>query len=194
MGVSLPANPCRPLEPRLSVRLVSDRSQPSRLVLPPHVVRMLEGTRWGRRRAAELTVEMRDVVLPEGQHGHAEARATGAGRHRAGRIDWFAQVEGSRAALVGEIKRTDWDAMRPDRVVPNARRHGRQLWRYLDSPEVAAVGQEWVQLFVEYPRWPETPGRGRIIEDVLADFGVTVAWVRDDERYPEDSGPSEAAP
>lgn len=45
---------------------------------------------------------------------------------------------------------------------PNARRHGRQLWRYLESPEVGAVGDEWVQLFVEYPRRPRTRGRAEL--------------------------------
>lgn len=139
---------------------------------------MRVGTTYGKRRATALTVELRETVLPEGQARHSEVKATGAGRRGDGRIDWMGAIEGSRAALVGEIKHTDWDAMRPHRVMPNARRHGRQLWRYLESPEVAAVGEEWVQMFVEYPKRPSTPRRAEIIEDVLAEFGVTVSWVQ----------------
>ncbi|HEV2815000.1 MAG TPA: hypothetical protein VGW10_17215 [Solirubrobacteraceae bacterium] len=145
--------------------------------LPPAVARMLASTAYGKERAAALTDELREVVLPPGQHSHAEVRATGAGRRRAGRIDWFGEIEGTRAALVCEIKNSDWDAMAPHRVVPNARRHARQLWRYLDSPEVEAVGEEFIQLFVEYPRQPRTPGRCEEVERVLNDFGITVVWV-----------------
>jgi hypothetical protein len=147
--------------------------------LPPAVARMLEGTAYGRRRATALTEELREVVLPEGQERHAEARASGAGRRRAGRIDWLGEIEGTRAALVCEIKNTDWDAMAPHRVAPNARRHARQLWRYLDTPEVSAIGEEFVQLFVEYPAWPRTPGRGEEVERVLNDNGITVVWVEE---------------
>lgn len=141
------------------------------------VKRLLAGTRYGRYRADALTRELEEIVLPAGQAGHSEVRASGAGRRRHGRIDWLGEIEGARAALVGEIKQSDWDRMAPGRVRPNARRHGRQLWRYLDSPEVATVGQAWVQLFVEYPRRPITAGRAQEIEDVLAEYGVTVSWV-----------------
>lgn len=143
------------------------------------LVRLGVGRRYGRQRADALTRELREIVLPESQVRHPEVRATGAGRRGDGRIDWLGEIEGARAALVGEIKHSDWDAMAAHRVRPNARRHGRQLWRYLESPEVGRVGQEWVQLFVEYPRRPSTPGRGELIEDVLAEYGVTVAWVED---------------
>jgi hypothetical protein len=145
---------------------------------PARVERLRAGQRYGNQRATALTRELLEVVLPQGLTRHAEARASGAGRRGGiGRIDWLGEIEGSRAALVGEIKNSDWDAMRRHRVVPNARRHGRQLWRYLEAPEVGQIGQAWVQLFVEYPHRPNTPGRAQLIEEVLADYGVTVAWV-----------------
>ena len=52
---------------------------------PAAVVRMLAGTAYGRRRAAILTEELREIVLPPGQPRHTEVRATGAGRRGAGR-------------------------------------------------------------------------------------------------------------
>jgi hypothetical protein len=143
----------------------------------PRVARLRAGTKYGRQRAAALSVELRETVLPAGQSRHAEVKATGAGSRGDGRMDWMGEIEELRAALVGEVKHTDWDAMRPHRVVPNARRHGRQLWRYLEAPEVGAVGEAWIQMFVEYPQRPSTPGRAEIIEAVLAEFGVTVSWV-----------------
>ncbi len=145
---------------------------------PAAVVRMVAGTAYGRRRAAILTAELEEVVLAERQRRHTEVEATGAGRRRPGRMDWFGAIADTPGAVVIEIKNTDWDAMASHRVAPNARRHARQLWRYLDSPEVAPkTDEEFAQLFIEYPRAPSTPGRREQVEAILNDNWITVVWV-----------------
>jgi hypothetical protein len=63
-------------------------------------------------------------------------------RTRNGRVDLLVVPHGGEvAAVVVEIKSTDWDALADHRVRPNLRSHLRQLQRYLDV-YVADLWQE----------------------------------------------------
>ena len=74
-----------------------------------------------------------------------------------------------------EIKRTDWDRMKPHRVRPNVQRHARQVWRYIEpflddeDPRDACPG-------IIYEHVPTVPGRVEEIETVLNERAIQVVW------------------
>jgi hypothetical protein len=75
--------------------------------------------------------------------------------------------------VVVETKATDWDRMAPHRVRPNALRHARQVWRYIE----AEIGQgKAVFPALVYPAAPRTPGRREKIERALHARGIEVIW------------------
>jgi hypothetical protein len=97
--------------------------------------------------------------------------------------------------VVVEIKNTDWDALRVDRLRPNLRRHLRQLQDYLDhyvghlrveGPEpsqntttVDAPGSStWDSVVgvLLYPKQPTGPHRARLLEEWALAEAITVVW------------------
>lgn len=60
---------------------------------------------------------------------------------RTGRIDLLVVPVGSeRMAVIVEIKNTDWDKLRAERIRPNLRAHTRQLQNYLDKA-ISQIGE-----------------------------------------------------
>ena len=93
------------------------------------------------------------------------------GRRR--RIDVFID-DGEEWVSIVEIKRSDWDRMRPDRVRPNALRHARQTWLYIE-PFLEHSGG-YVCPGILYEKLPTTPGRVAEVESILHERGLQVVW------------------
>ena len=121
---------------------------------------------------------------------------------RKGRADLLLLHEEGRAVVVIEIKNTDWDRLAIRGTLRrNLLAHRRQLWRYLDGalalePLRSEVPPALELEFLErqgalvYPSRPLTAGLDVDIEEVLAEWGLTVVWF--DEPPPADSPAGEA--
>jgi hypothetical protein len=107
-------------------------------------------------------------------------------RSRSGRVDLLVLPSGGEvAAVVVEIKSTDWDALAEHRLRPNLRSHIRQLQRYLDvyiddlrqEPGPSAPGQwDSVSGVLLYPRRPTDPARAELVEQVADREALMVVW------------------
>jgi hypothetical protein len=75
--------------------------------------------------------------------------------------------------VIVELKATQWDKIKPHRVRPNALRHARQIWRYI---EAELKENHSVLPAICYPAEPKTPGRKEVIEGILDDQGIQVVW------------------
>jgi hypothetical protein len=64
--------------------------------------------------------------------GRAETEARTVFERRRGRVDVRVDEEDGSVSIV-ELKATDWDRMKANRVRPNALRHARQVWRYVNA-------------------------------------------------------------
>ncbi len=113
---------------------------------------------------------------PYNQSAEFEAQTIHQGKR--GRIDIKLVDPEQGFTVVTEIKASDWDAMKPRRVRPNALRHANQLWRYIE----AELEHFDVIPAVVYPKSPKTPGRKEEIFKILDDRGIQVVWR--DEEYP----------
>jgi hypothetical protein len=82
--------------------------------------------------------------------------------------------EGSDWVTVIEAKRTDWDRLKRRRVRPNALRHARQIWIYVEK-FVDGEGRD-VCPGVIYDKVPGTPGRVDEVESILGERAVQVVW------------------
>jgi len=80
-------------------------------------------------------------------------------------------MEEGHTVLV-EIKASNWDKMAPHRVRPNALRHARQIWRYIESE----LADRPVLPALVYPNEPKTPGRKEEIEGILHERLIQVVW------------------
>jgi hypothetical protein len=76
--------------------------------------------------------------------------------------------------VIVELKASNWDQMTSRRVRPNALRHARQLWRYVET-ELDVLHHEVLPAIV-YPVAPKTPGRKAEIEAILEERGIQVVW------------------
>jgi len=94
---------------------------------------------------------------------------------RRGRVDIMLPHPDVGYNVLIEIKATDWDAMAPHRVRPNALRHARQLWRYIEAG--LAAGE--VAPALVYPVAPADPERKQLIESILEEVGIQVVWRED---------------
>jgi hypothetical protein len=107
-------------------------------------------------------------------------------RTRSGRVDLLVLPSGGEvAAVVVEIKSTDWDALAERRIRPNLRSHIRQLQRYLDvyiddlrqEPGPSAPGQwDSVSGVLLYPRRPTDSARAKLVEQVADREALMVVW------------------
>jgi hypothetical protein len=127
-------------------------------------------------------------------------------RTRNGRVDLLLVPQGSEAAaVVVEIKSTDWDALADQRVRPNLRSHLRQLQRYLDvyvadlrqeprttGPEHDPTGNHspggWdsVTGVLLYPRRPNDSSRAQLVEEFAAREALMVVWYSETDWQQED--------
>lgn len=130
-------------------------------------------------------------------------------RTRNGRVDLLVVPQGGEAAaVVVEIKSTDWDALADHRVRPNLRGHLRQLQRYLDvyvadlqqesrtgDPDHGATGDDrssrWdsVTGVLLYPRRPNEPSRAQLVEELTDREALMVVWYSETDWKQED-GPT----
>jgi hypothetical protein len=104
---------------------------------------------------------------------------------RNGRVDLLVlPSSGEVAAVIVEIKSTDWDTLAGHRVRPNLRSHVRQLQRYLDTfvedlrQDGRAATGRWdsVSGVLLYPRRPADPARLQLVEEVATREALMVVW------------------
>jgi hypothetical protein len=105
-------------------------------------------------------------------HAGKQAEAPTEWKEKRGRIDLRLVDLAEGHTVLVEIKASDWDAMTPHRVRPNALRHARQLWRYIE----AELAQRPVLPAIVYPIEPITPGRKEEIESALKERFISVVW------------------
>jgi hypothetical protein len=127
-------------------------------------------------------------------------------RTRNGRVDLLVVPQGGEAAaVVVEIKSTDWDALADHRVRPNLRSHLRQLQRYLDvyvaelrqeprtsdpdhDPGDAHPSSRWDSVIgvLLYPRRPNDPSRAQLVEELADREALMVVWYSETDWKQED--------
>jgi hypothetical protein len=96
-----------------------------------------------------------------------------------GRVDLAVEVDGGEQMLVIiEIKGTDWDAIPADRVMPNLRRHLRQLQAYLDTAIEDMDAGKWEGIVgaLLYPARPSSAEMLAMIEVIAGAQAVQVTW------------------
>lgn len=101
-----------------------------------------------------------------------------------GRVDLAVEVDGDEQMLVIiEIKGTDWDAIPAHRVVPNLRRHLRQLQAYLDTAIEDMETGQWDSIVgaLLYPARPTSAKTLTTIEAIADEHAVQVTWYQDVE-------------
>ena len=116
----------------------------------------------------------------------APERPVTLSRTRSARVDLLVLPSGAEvAAVVVEIKSTDWDALAEHRMRPNLRSHIRQLQRYLDvyiddlrqEPGPSAPRQwDSVSGVLLYPRRPTDPARSQLVEQIADREALMVVW------------------
>ena len=106
----------------------------------------------------------------------AEFEAPSKLQGRRGRVDIRLIDIDSSFTVVVELKASNWDKMKPHRIRPNALRHVRQLWRYIE----AELSPQDVIPAIVYPEVPQTPGRKEEIEHIMDEHWIQVVW-RDNE-------------
>jgi hypothetical protein len=136
-----------------------------------------------------------------GSHARRPAAAAPQSRTRNGRVDLLVVPQGGEAAaVVVEIKSTDWDALADHRVRPNLRSHLRQLQRYLDvyvanlqqesrtsGPDHDASGdqppsrRDSVTGVLLYPRRPNNRSRAQLVEELADREALMVVWYSETE-------------
>ncbi len=98
---------------------------------------------------------------------------------RRGRVDLAAVTDDrEKMLIIIEIKGTDWDKIRSDRVKRNVQRHIRQLLAYLDTAigELEAGQWEGVAGALLYPSRPASAKSLACIEAAAAEQAITVTW------------------
>jgi hypothetical protein len=132
------------------------------------------------RRGREFEKNERSHWRPRGDE-ELSFEAPSHHKGKRGRIDirLFDLEEGF--TVVVELKATDWDRMAPHRVRPNALRHTRQIWRYIE----AELENADVLPALVYPAVPETPGRKGGVESILHERFIQVVWRGDGDSREE---------
>jgi hypothetical protein len=143
------------------------------------------------RRTAGKAFEKAQVDLLDEQYGDGllgtkeereQARATGAGRRGGvGHADYLGPQDDGVSSLLFEMKNSNFDGMKPERVRANVLDHARQLHRYLGSPEVGEASSEFAMMFAVYNERPSDDKTLAIIETALAERGITPVWAEDFE-------------
>ena len=106
------------------------------------------------------------------EHKDAEFEASTTWNGKLGRIDLRLIDLGEGHTLLVEVKASNWDRMAPHRVRPNALRHARPIWRYIEAELIDRP----VLPAIVYPSEPDTPGRKEEIEGILHERLIQVVW------------------
>jgi hypothetical protein len=96
---------------------------------------------------------------------------------KGGRVDIRLKLEEDGNVVIVEIKATNWDKIKENRVRSTALRHSRQVWRYIE----AHLTPLDVTPAIVYPSPPITPGRKEQVEEILNERGIQCVWR---EEYP----------
>jgi len=107
-----------------------------------------------------------------GLNDNAEFEAPTQLNGKKGRVDIRLKMNDDGAVVIVEIKATDWDRIKPNRIRPNALRHAAQIWRYIE----AHLAPEDVIPAIVYPRSPKNVGRKAEVEAILDERGIQVIW------------------
>jgi hypothetical protein len=102
----------------------------------------------------------------------AEFEAPTSWKGKRGRVDIKLKLEEDGNIVIVEIKATEWDKLKEERVRPTALRHANQIWRYID----AHLTPLDVTPAIVYPSQPQTPGRKELLEEILNERGIQVVW------------------
>jgi hypothetical protein len=102
----------------------------------------------------------------------AEFEAPTKWKSKRGRVDIRLKLEEDGNVVIVEIKATNWDNLKEDRIRPTALRHSRQIWRYIEDH----LSPLDVIPAIVYPSPPTTPGRKEELEDILNERGIQVVW------------------
>jgi hypothetical protein len=89
-----------------------------------------------------------------------------------GRVDIQLGLEEDEQVVIVEIKATDWDHIKEDRVRTTALQHARQIWRYIE----AHLTPLDVTPAIVYPSLPKIPGRKEQVEEILNERGIQCVW------------------
>jgi hypothetical protein len=89
-----------------------------------------------------------------------------------GRVDIRLKLEEDGDVVIVEIKATDWDKIKENRVRATALRHSRQIWRYVEDH----LSPLDVVPAIVYPSPPIAPGRKEQLEEVMNERGIQVVW------------------
>ena len=108
-----------------------------------------------------------------------------------GRMDILVEELGDFVSIV-EIKSTDWDMIRADRVNSYVRRQIRQIWSYVEVFTDRVMTS--VCPGVIFPSLPHRPGLAAMVERLFNEEGIQVAWHDEDvdslrRRMAESGGP-----
>ena len=102
----------------------------------------------------------------------AEFEAPTQWKGKRGRVDIRLKLEEDGNTVILEIKATNWDKIKKERVRSTAMRHARQIWRYiedhLDPMDVTPA--------IVYPSPPITAGLKEQIEEILDEKGIQAVW------------------
>jgi len=129
-------------------------------------------------RAFHDTVQAAFLTELMGATGFRERgwRLTAGGR---GRVDLAVVTDDrEKMLIIIEIKGTDWDNIRADRIKRNVQRHIRQLMAYLDTAigELEAGQWEGVAGALLYPSRPASAESLACIEAVTGEQAIMVTW------------------
>lgn len=89
-----------------------------------------------------------------------------------GRVDIRLNLEEDGHIVIVEIKATNWDNIKENRVRETALRHARQIWRYIE----AHLTPLDVTPAIVYPARPLIPGRKEQIEEIFDERLIQVVW------------------
>ena len=107
--------------------------------------------------------------------GEAQFEAATEYGGKKGRIDILVEELGDFVSVI-EVKASDWNRMAPHRVRPNALRHARQIWRYINREVDAGKDVCPGVVYREAPNDANIKGQ---VEGILNERGIQVVW-RDD--------------
>jgi hypothetical protein len=124
------------------------------------------------RRGKQLHKKIQQEWESEAQGDVTSEKAIKKPSGKPGRVDIHVQADDELSAVV-EIKNSDWDAMLPHRVRPNAKRYARQIWTYIESQ--LRQGQD-VSPGIIFLNQPKVSGRREQIEQLFDEEGIPVVW------------------
>lgn len=102
----------------------------------------------------------------------AEFEASTDWQGKRGRVDIRLSLDEDGQTVIVEIKATDWDKIKENRVRANALRHANQIWRYIE----AHLNPSDVVPAIVYPSPPKMLGRKGQLEEILNERGIQVVW------------------